>query len=268
MATGAYAGKFVAGEFADCLRDFGISNLAAAGTVYRLLMRDDQLGKLTSLDKATYTGEALSPDTLSALQEQLGIPVCGMYGTTETGVIIANYPGFADYDARPGALGKALPGWDVAVLGDDDRPVSPGIIGEISVRRRGDWFRSKDLARLDQDGYFWYVSRADDIIISAGWTISPIEVENTLYLHPDVVQAAVIGVPDPVRGQVLKAFIVSARGDDQLRSELQDLVRTRLSPHEYPRIVEFIDELPTTSIGKVNRHELRAREQGNYSPNG
>ena len=262
IGTGAYAGRFAPISLVDCLRHFEIDNLAAAGTVYRMMLRDGVLQYAPRLKKASYTGESLDAKTLAILHDELATPVCGMYGTTETGVIVANFPGFEDYEGRLGALGKPVPGWEVAVLDAQENPVESGTTGEICVRRRGSWFRSKDLARWDEDGYLWYLGRADDIIISAGWTISPIEVENALVQHQDVIEAAVVGVPDPVRGQVLKAFVVSRGLAPNLESELKDLVRTKLSPHEYPRYVEFVTELPKTTSGKVNRRELRAR----YSP--
>jgi acetyl-CoA synthetase len=261
LSTGAYAGKFDTDELANALKQFGITNLAAAGTVYRMLLRDDRLRGL-ALAKASYTGEALDAGTLSEGRAQLGVPICGMYGTTETGVILANFPGFDDYQVRDGALGKPVPGWEVAVLDEHDLPVAPGVTGELAVRRRGEWFRSKDLGRMDADGYFWYGGRADDIIISAGWTISPVEVEAVLATHVDVFEAAVIGVPDPIRGQVVKAYIVGQRTGAELHRELQELVAERLSRHEYPRLLEFVSELPKTQSGKINRQQLRLLSDG------
>lgn len=259
IAAGAYSGRFDPAQLRQALDEFRITNLAAAGTVYRMLLQGGHLEGALRLEKASYTGESLDPDTLLQLQHGLGTPVCGMYGTTETGVIIANFPGFADYEVRPGALGKPVPGCEVTVVDGEGTPVPAGKAGEIAVRRRSEWFRSKDLGQVDGDGYFWYLGRADDVIISAGWTISPIEVENALAAHPDVVEAAVIGVPDPVRGQVLKAFVVSRRTAPDFVMQLQEHVRHRLSHHEYPRHMEFVHSLPKTSNGKINRRELRLR---------
>jgi acetyl-CoA synthetase len=260
IATGVYAGRFDAGHLVKGLRHFEITNLAAAGTVYRMFRRDDLIGELPPLTKASYTGEALDAVNLEVLRERLGTPICGMYGTTETGVILANFPGFEDYEVKPGALGKPLPGWDVGVIDQDDTPTETDVAGEIAVRRNGAWMRSKDLGRIDADGYFWYLGRADDIIISAGWTISPIEVEAVLSTHADVDEVAIIGVADELRGHVLKAFVVSGRRDDDFAAELKTLVRTELSPHEYPRHVEFVAELPKTTNGKINRRALRSAE--------
>lgn len=261
IAAGAYAGRFEAAELARAARHFEITNLAAAGTVYRMLVRDSQLEAMPRLEKASYTGEAMDAATLDELARGLGTPVCGMYGTTETGVTIANFPGFADHAVRPGALGRPLPGLEVAVIDDAGEPVAAGEAGEIAIRRRGEWFRAKDLARVDDDGYFWYLGRADDIIISAGWTISPVEVENVLLTHADVHEAAVVGVPVELRGQVLAAHVVGARRDDTFAAELQELVRAQLSAHEYPRRVVFADALPKTANGKIDRRALRATVQ-------
>lgn len=261
IAAGAYAGRFDATELAQALRHFEITNFAAAGTVYRMLVRDVPLERMPRLQKASYTGESMDGSTLTELQRGLGTPVCGMYGTTETGVTIANFPGFSDHEVRPGALGRPLPGLEVAVIDDAGEPIAAGEVGEIAIRRRGDWFRAKDLARVDDDGYYWYLGRADDIIISAGWTISPVEVENVLLTHADVHEVAVVGVPDAVRGQVLRAYVVGARRDEALEAELKELVRSQLSAHEYPRQIEFADELPKTNNGKINRRALRTEAQ-------
>jgi acetyl-CoA synthetase len=258
IALGAYSGRFSADRLLDVLRDLQITNLAAASTVYRMLLGTGRVNELVSLEKASYTGEELDSDAQAEFRRQTGVPVCGMYGTTETGVIIVNFPGFTDHEPKPGALGKPMPGTEVTVLDAEGRRAPAGVPGEISVRRRGEWFRAKDLGSVDEDGFFYYGGRADDVIISAGWTISPLEVERTLLRHPDVVDAAVVGVPDPTRGLVVKAFLVTnSGGSDELTSDLQERVKTELSPHEYPRLVEYVTELPKTANGKVNRRALR-----------
>jgi acetyl-CoA synthetase len=138
------------------------------------------------------------------------------------------------------------------------------VTGEIKVWRNGAWVATKDLGRVDADGYFYHGGRADDVIISAGWTMSAVEIEDAILKHPDVLEAAAIGVPDELRGQVVKAFVVSERtGDDAFLSEIQELVRNRLSQHEYPRQVAFVPELPKTPAGKVHRKILRERELAN-----
>jgi acetyl-CoA synthetase len=136
------------------------------------------------------------------------------------------------------------------------------VVGELKVWRNGEWLPTKDLARMDEDGYLFHAGRADDVIISAGWTMSAVEIEDAILKHPDVLEVAAIGVPDRLRGQVVKAFVVARRvGDEPFIREIQELVRTRLSQHEYPRQVAFVPELPKTPAGKVHRKILRERER-------
>jgi acetyl-CoA synthetase len=185
-----------------------------------------------------------------------------MYGTTEVGVVLVNYPGAQDFPVKPGSLGKPVPGLRVEVQRPDGTPAATGEIGELKVFRRGAWVATKDLAKVDADGYFHHAGRFDDVIISAGWTMSAVEIENVLLQHPDVTEVAAIGVPDATRGQVVKAFIVSSRcGDSAFERELQDFTRTRLSQHEYPRLFAFTAELPKTPAGKINRRALRDPER-------
>lgn len=185
-----------------------------------------------------------------------------MYGTTEVGVILANYPGADDFPAKPGSLGKPVPGVRVEVQAPDGTPCPPDQLGEIKVWRHNAWFPTKDRGWIDEDGCYWHGGRADDVIISAGWTIGAVEVEDVLLKHPAVREAAVIGVPDKLRGQVVKACIVSDQPETpELVQAIQDFVRTRLSQHEYPRIVAFMTELPKTPAGKVNRKALRDLEE-------
>src|ERR1700730_17973325 len=182
-----------------------------------------------------------------------------MYGSTEVGVIIVSYPGFTGYDVRPGALGTAAPGWEVGVVDAEGQLLPPGTMGEIAVRRRGRWFLVKDRGRMDADGYFFHAGRSDDVIISAGWTMSAVEIESVLLSHPDVREAAGIGAADELRGQVAKAFVVAHRRDAGLVPELQRWVRERLSQHEYPRAIELVDELPKTPAGEINRPAVGER---------
>jgi acetyl-CoA synthetase len=265
-ALGAFSGRFAIDPLIDALAELRITNLAAASTVYRMLLRSGRLAELTTLEQASYTGEELDPEAQEAFLHATGIAVRGMYGTTETGVILGNYPGFADYAPRVGALGKPLPGCEVAILDADGTEAATNVTGEIAIRRRGEWLRSNDLGRVDDDGYFWYAGRADDIIIASGWTISPIEVERTLLRHPDVLDAAVIGAPDELRGSIVKAVVVADRRDQAFVDELQNLVRTRLGAHEYPREVAFVDALPKTQNGKLNRRALRERYDSTNAP--
>jgi acetyl-CoA synthetase len=215
-----------------------------------------------SLQKASFTGEPIDSETASFMQALFGLPLCSMYGTTEIGVILVSYPGAADFAVKPGSLGKPIPGGRVEVHDPEGNPCPPGVMGEMKVWRRGSWIATKDLGRIDEDGYFFHGGRADDVIISAGWTMSAVEIEDAILKHPDVRETGAIGVPDQLRGQVVKAFVVAERkGDETFAREIQDLVRQRLSQHEYPRLVEFVAELPKTPAGKVNRKILRTREK-------
>lgn len=258
IAAGAYAGKFDAERLLAALEGFEITNLAAAPTVFRLLARADSArGHRLRLRKISFTGEPMDERTWEFIEGAFGVTPCGMYGSTEVGVIIANYPGFAGYEVRRGALGKAVPGSEVAVVDGQRAPLPPGEIGEIAVRRKDGWFLVKDRGRMDADGYFYIDGRSDDVIISAGWTMSAVEIEKVLLAHPDVREAAVVGVADALRGQIPKAFVVAERAGAEFARELQEYVRERLSQHEYPRSVEFVDELPRTPAGKVHRKALR-----------
>ena len=259
VETGTFSGRFDPALLLKALSDFGITNLSAAATHYRMMKNAGAASRWTyGIRKMSFTGEPVDSDSLTFAEATFGTRLCSMYGTTEVGVILADYPGADDFPGRPGSLGKPVPGVRVAVIAPDGSECPPGVSGEIKVWRHNAWFPTKDRGTVDEDGYFWHGGRADDVIISAGWTIGATEVENALLKHPSVREAAVIGVPDPVRGHVIKAFLVVA--EPVPVAEVQDFVRTRLSQHEYPRIVEFVSELPKTPAGKVNRKTLRDRE--------
>jgi acetyl-CoA synthetase len=189
-------------------------------------------------------------------------------------------------EVREGSMGRPMPGWDVVILDEDERPVKPGERGEICLRARsnphyplgywnrppqdsqevfgGDWFHTKDAASADEDGYFWYEGRADDVIISAGYRIGPFEVESACLEHPAVAEAAAVAVADQRRGNVVKAFVVLSAGhepSEELAGEIKAYVRDHLSAYAYPRQIEFVPDLPKTLTGKIRRIELRQREQ-------
>jgi acetyl-CoA synthetase len=258
IACGSYSGRFDADRIMTALEGFEITNLAAAATVYRMLIKSGSMDRYRfAIKKLSFTGEPLDLASFDFLNEKFGVPVCSMYGTTETGVVIGSYPGFEDFKVKPGSLGKPLPGWHVAIIDDDGKRLQPGTIGEIAVWRRGEWFHARDAGLMDEEGYFWHKGRSDDVIISAGWTISAVEVEDTLLKHQDVEEVAVIGIPDQLRGLNVKAFVIGKRKGDDFEKELKEFVKTQLSPHEYPRAIEFVEELPKTPAGKVNRKALR-----------
>ncbi len=262
ITIGAYAGRFDAERLLKALQDHRFTNISAAATHYRMMRNSGAAGRYRYfLDKTSFTGEPIDSETAAFAEATFGRPVCSMYGTTEIGVILVSYPGAADFTVKPGSLGKPIPGGRVEVHDADGKPCPPGVMGEMKVWRRGGWIATKDLGRTDEDGYFFHGGRADDVIISAGWTMSAIEIEDAVLKHPDVREVGAIGVPDSLRGQVVKAFVVAARaGDEAFAREIQDLVRERLSQHEYPRLVEFVAELPKTPAGKVNRKLLRTKE--------
>jgi acetyl-CoA synthetase len=158
---------------------------------------------------------------------------------------------------KPGALGKAAPGWEVAVVDGAGQVLPPHQRGEIAVKRKGRWFYVKDRGYCDEDGYFYHEGRSDDVIISAGWTMSAVEIEQTLLQHPSVVEAAVIGVPDPLRGQIVRAYIVTGDPTEATTADIQAFMKAQLGRHEYPRQIAFVDDLPKTPAGKVNRQVLR-----------
>ena len=264
VTAGAWAGRFDPVRLLRALHDYGTTTLSAAATHYRLMRTSGRAADFSyALRKVSYTGEPVDEATLAFVRDAFGVPLCSMYGTTEVGVVLADYPGAPDYTPRPGALGKPVPGVRVEVRAADGTACPPGRVGEIRVWRRGGWVPTRDLGWVDADGYFHHAGRADDVIISAGWTMSAREIEEVLLQHPDVREAAVVGVPDAVRGQVACAFVVSDRaGDAAFVRELQDFARTRLSRHEYPRQVRFVSELPRTPAGKVNRQALRTTSLG------
>src|SRR5271166_193799 len=262
VETGVYACRFDPDRLLRALQDFGTTNLSAAATHYRLMRTSGAAPRYRyALRKMSFTGEPIDSDSREFAERVFGSRLCSMYGTTEIGVILANYPGADDFVTKPGALGKPVPGVRLEVQRPDGCACPPGEIGEIKVWRHGTWFPTKDRGWIDDDGYFFHAGRADDVIISAGWTMSAVEIEDVLLRHPAVLEAAVIGEPDALRGHAVKAFVVTDHPhDDALVRDIQDFVRTRLSQHEYPRIVVFVAELPKTPAGKVNRKALRERE--------
>lgn len=262
VTTGTFAGRFDAVRLMKALQDYKITNMSAAATHYRMMKNAGKAASFGfSIEKLSYTGEPIDPATLDFIDEIFRVPACSMYGTTEIGVVLVNYPGAPDHRVKPGSLGKPVPGLRLEVQNPDGTPSPPDTIGELMLWRRDRWETTKDLAKIDEDGYFYHCGRADDVIISAGWTMSAVEIENTMLKHPDVRECAVIGAPDATRGLVVKAFVVSGRApSDAFVKELQTFTRERLAQHEFPRLVEFTDELPKTPAGKVHRKILRDRE--------
>jgi acyl-coenzyme A synthetase/AMP-(fatty) acid ligase len=273
-------------DFDQMLRmigDHGVTVFCAPPTIYRNFVTRDLSGyDFAVLRHCLAAGEALNPETFTAWRAATGTEIHDGYGQTETVNLLANY---RCLPIKPGSLGKPTPGFDVVVVDADGTPLPPGNEGQIAVRVRperpvglfveywqdpeataaahvGDHYLTGDRAHVDEDGYFWFVSRDDDVIIPAGYRIGPFEVESVVIEHPAVQEVACIGVPDAERGQVVKAFVVLVPGQDAsaaLAEELQAHVRERTAPYKYPRQIEFIEELPKTVSGKVRRVDLRAR---------
>jgi acetyl-CoA synthetase len=217
------------------------------------------------LKKVNYTGEAMSKETITAIERVWGIYPAVQYGTTEAGPIAMDFMGFDDWIIKPGSLGKPMIGGiKVAIIDENENEVPRGTIGQVALWRNNSWVKIGDSAYADADGYLWYVSRIDDVIISSGYTIGPIEVEGAIMKHPAVEECAVIGSPERDRGDLVKAIVVLKTGyepSDGLGEEIKAFVKAKLSKHEYPREIEFLNELPKTPDGKIKRKELREREK-------
>lgn len=276
-AIGCYRGEFDAGMLIDTLREFDVDNAMVPPTALRQLANAGVEAPGVDLRVLLAAGESLDEKSVQWCEETFGTEPQDAYGMTESGMTVCNYA-FGDWEVKPGSMGRPLPGREVAILDDDGEPVEQGEVGEICVRRderttgsywgrpeatvetfSGRWLRTDDLAREDEDGYFWYVGRKDSVIISSGYRIGPDEVEETLMKHDAVAETAVVGAPDETRGEIVKAYISVADGfepDEALADEIRSFTREELSKHEYPREIEFLDELPKTATGKIARSEL------------
>ncbi len=275
-----YAGRFDPEREMQLLEDWEVSVFCAPPTEYRLLVKQDlSRWKLPRLRHCVGAGEPLNPEVIQAWKDAYNLVIHDGYGQTESIILVANVPGMA---IRPGSMGKPFRGHDVAIIDDAGGRVPPGEVGDVAVHghppslfleywknpaetaacRRGEWYVTGDRAYADADGYLWFVGRADDVIISAGYRIGPFEVESALLEHAAVLESAVVAAPDPVRGSVVKAYVVLRPGvdpSDALARELQEHVKAVTAPYKYPRQVEFIASLPKTVSGKIRRVELRER---------
>jgi len=266
----------------DFLSRHRASNVFATPTAIRSMMGiDDAAARYPQQFRVVCSaGEPLNPEAIRWFRSQYGVTVLDYYGLTESYPLCGNFPWM---EVREGSMGRPMPGWEVEILDEDERPLPPGERGEICLRARsnphyplgywrlpdaseetfgGDWFHTKDAARIDEDGYVWYEGRADDVIIAAGYRIGPFEVESACLEHPAVAEAAAVAAPDERRGAVVMAFIALAEGhepSDELAQEIKHFVRDRLSAYAYPRIIEFVSDLPKTLTGKIRRVELRER---------
>jgi len=276
-------GKFDPRLTLEVLERYPVESLCAPPTVYRRLVQEDlSRFRPRALRRCRAAGEALDPQVLARWRDATGITIREGYGQSETVLLCASIP---DVEVRPGSMGLPLPGLDVAVVDEAGRRLPAGEAGEIAVRVEPDrpvglfleywhageatakcvrdgWYLTGDCARVDEDGYLWFIARADDIIKSSAYRIGPFEVESALMEHPAVAEVAVVGKPDPDRGEIVKAFVVLARGFEPsatLAAELQEHAKRVTAPYKYPREIEFLDELPKTVTGKIRRVELKAR---------
>ncbi len=278
------ARKFDPEEAFHMIAKYRIRNCFMPPTALKLMrqVKDPRRRHRFELRTVGCGGETLGEELLEWGREVLGVKINEFYGQTEVNLVVGNC--WEVMEIRPGSMGRAIPGHEVEVIDGDGRILPPGEAGEVAVKRPdpvmfieywrnpeataekfiGDWAATGDLARKDPDGYFWFVGRKDDLITSAGYRIGPAEIEDCLIKHEAVAISAVIGKPDPVRGEIVKAFIVLKPGyapSSALEEEIKDFVKIRLALHEYPREIEFISELPLTSTGKIMRKDLRMRER-------
>ena len=284
-------GGFDAARTFDVLRELGVTNFAAAPTVYRSLASSEvSVPQGLNLRCLSSAGEPLTPDINEWAERAFGLTVHDHYGQTEMGMFINNHHHPAlRRPVKIGSMGHSMPGWRAVVLAEDrDEPAAPGEVGRVAIDLSqspfayftgyhgqaeksaekfspdGRWYYTGDVGHVDDEGYVFFSSRDDDIIMMAGYRIGPFEVESVLSAHPDVVESAAIAVPDAIRGEVMEAYVVlrgGASGSPELASELQQWVKTRFAAHAYPRVVHFIDEMPKTPSGKIQRVVLKARRK-------
>jgi acyl-coenzyme A synthetase/AMP-(fatty) acid ligase len=277
-----YNGRFDPKKELQILEKHQVTTFCAPPTEYRMLVKED-LGRfdLSKLRHCTGAGEPLNPEVIEQWKKAFGLTIHDGYGQSETVLLIGNLAGLP---VRPGSMGKPAPGHDVRIIDEAGNEVPAGEVGEIALRGRtpslfleywknpaesaacwrGQYYLTGDRAYRDEQGYFWFVGRGDDVIISAGYRIGPFEVESALLTHPAVLESAVVASPDPIRGSIAKAFIKLRSqhvGSEDLRQQLQDHVKRVTAPYKYPREIEFVDDLPKTVSGKIRRVELRKREE-------
>jgi acyl-coenzyme A synthetase/AMP-(fatty) acid ligase len=278
-----HEGGFEPVERFRLIGETGTTVLCQAPTEYRLMAKLDGIEQydLSRVRHMVSAGEPLNPEVIRVFEVAFGRTIHDGYGQTENTLIVGNFPGA---EIRPGSMGLPAPGYDVAVIDWDGNEAPAGEEGDIALRGdapalfagywnapdetaavyRGEWYVTGDRAVRDEDGYFWFTGRADDVILSAAYRIGPFEVESALLEHAAVAESAVVGKPDPDRGQIVKAFVVlrpGHGGSDALAAELKEHVKRVTAPYKYPREIEFVAELPKTRSGKMRRVELRKLEE-------
>lgn len=278
--------KFTPADMLEMIVKHKVTSFCAPPTVFRFMIREDLSHyDLSSLKYATTAGEALNPSVFEAFYKSTGIKMMEAFGQTETTPTIVTFPWM---EPKPGSMGVPNPAYDMDLIASDGRSVEDGEVGEVVIKTdrwrplglfkgyyrdealtnevyHDDVYHTGDVAWRDEDGYYWFVGRIDDVIKSSGYRIGPFEVESALMTHPAVVECAITGVPDEIRGQIVKATIVLAqdfkdKANDELKQEIQDHVKKVTAPYKYPRIIEFVEELPKTISGKIKRAEIRKQE--------
>ncbi|MDP4169523.1 MAG: acyl--CoA ligase [Bacillota bacterium] len=284
-ATGlVYHGKFEPGTYLKLLETYQVNVLCCTPTEYRLMAKADNLHefKLPALHSAVSAGEPLNREVIEIFKKHFNVQVRDGYGQTENTLLVGVTK---DMELKPGSMGKPTPGNRVEIINEEGQICGVGEVGDIAVHLetpalfknyykdaertamqfRGDYYVTGDKAKMDDDGYFWFEGRGDDIIISSGYTIGPFEVEDALVKHPFVKECAVVASPDEIRGNIVKAFVVLKEDVDEnhpdLIKTLQNHVKELTAPYKYPRKIEFLQELPKTTSGKIRRIELRQKEQ-------
>ncbi len=284
-ATGlVYDGKFDVKTYLELIGAYSVNVLCCTPTEYRFMAKVDNLEgyDISSIRSAVSAGEPLNREVIAIFDKTFSLQVRDGYGQTENTLLVGTMLGM---EARPGSMGKPTPGNKVDIIDDEGNPCAPGEVGDIAVhvstpalfkeylkdpertqmQFRGEYYVTGDRAKMDEDGYFWFEGRGDDIIISSGYTIGPFEVEDALTKHSAVRECAVVASPDEVRGNIVKAFIVlrdpERKNEEGLVDELQLHVKNLTAPYKYPRKIEFVEELPKTASGKVMRVALRKQEQ-------
>jgi len=277
-----YNGRFEPKKQLALLEKHQVTTFCAPPTEYRLLVKEDlSRYDLSKLRHCTGAGEPLNPEVIEQWKAAYDLTIHDGYGQTETVLLVGNLKGLP---VRPGSMGKPSPGHDVRVIDEAGNEAAVGDVGEVALKGRtpslfleywknpsenaacwrGDYYLTGDRAYRDEQGYFWFVGRADDVIISAGYRIGPFEVESALLTHAAVLESAVVASPDPIRGEIVKAFLKlrpGHTGSDALAKEIQEHMKRVTAPYKYPREIEFVDELPKTVSGKIRRVELRRREE-------
>lgn len=289
VKTVMYKGPFEAEKVFQLLEKYQVTNFTYAPTAYRMMMAaGTEVLKKYKIKAKNFSsaGEPLDGEVVRFFEENFGRAIYDHYGATEIGMMVNNY-NYTDMPVKPGSMGLPIPGYRVALVDSQGNPVKKGEVGQIALdtsddsfkflgywnnpekskeKIRGIWFLSGDLAKQDEDGYFWFQGRADDVISSAGYRIGPTEVEASLMEHPAVLEAAVVGKPDKAKGEIVKAFVVLNKPfepSDALSQELSLFVKSKLSKHQYPREVEFVESLPKTQSGKTQRYLLKKKEYEN-----